>query len=295
MPAVNPSPSSPDTLAPAMAAPVTHYENFPVASLLCPPGLRQPVAAIYAFARTADDIADEGEATAGERLSDLAAYRAELRAAAAGQAPGARWAGVFGPLQVALQSHRLPTALLKDLLDAFAQDVAMTEAGACYPDREELLDYCRRSANPVGRLLLHLYGVQDDAALRESDAICSALQLINFWQDLSVDLPRGRHYLTDADCAAHGVDRALLATLQPTPATTRLLADNARWARTLMEQGAPLVHRLPGRAGWELRLVVQGGLRILDKIDALRGANLHTRPRLHGHDWCVMLWRAVWM
>ena len=192
MPAVNPSPSSPDTLAPAMAAPVTHYENFPVASLLCPPGLRQPVAAIYAFARTADDIADEGEATAGERLSDLAAYRAELRAAAAGQAPGARWAGVFGPLQVALQSHRLPTALLKDLLDAFAQDVAMTEAGACYPDREELLDYCRRSANPVGRLLLHLYGVQDDAALRESDAICSALQLINFWQDLSVDLPRAR-------------------------------------------------------------------------------------------------------
>lgn len=295
MPAVNPSPSSPDTLAPAMAAPVTHYENFPVASLLCPPGLRQPVAAIYAFARTADDIADEGEATAGERLSDLAAYRAELRAAAAGQAPGARWAGVFGPLQVALQSHRLPTALLKDLLDAFAQDVAMTEAGACYPDREELLDYCRRSANPVGRLLLHLYGVQDDAALRESDAICSALQLINFWQDLSVDLPRGRHYLTDADCAAHGVDRAQLATLQPTPATTRLLADNARWARTLMEQGAPLVHRLPGRAGWELRLVVQGGLRILDKIDALRGANLHTRPRLHDHDWCVMLWRAVWM
>ena len=129
----------------------------------------------------------------------------------------------------------------------------------------------------------------------ESDAICTALQLINFWQDFSVDIPRGRHYLTDADCAAHGVDRAQLATLQPTPATTRLLADNARWARTLMEQGAPLVHRLPGRAGWELRLVVQGGLRILDKIDALRGANLHTRPRLHGHDWCVMLWRAVWM
>ncbi len=132
-------------------------------------------------------------------------------------------------------------------------------------------------------------------ALAQSDAICSALQLINFWQDLSVDIPRGRHYLADADCAAHGVDRATLAALQPTPATTRLLADNARWARTLMEQGAPLVHRLPGRAGWELRLVVQGGLRILDKIDALRGANLHTRPRLRGYDWCVMLWRAVWM
>ena len=295
MPAVNPSPSSPDTLAPAMAAPVTHYENFPVASLLCPPGLRQPVAAIYAFARTADDIADEGEATAGERLSDLAAYRAELRAAAAGQAPGARWAGVFGPLQVALQSHRLPTALLKDLLDAFAQDVAMTEAGACYPDREELLDYCRRSANPVGRLLLHLYGVQDDAALRESDAICSALQLINFWQDLSVDLPRGRHYLTDADCAAHGVARADLAARQRSAASDRLILDCAAWARALMLQGAPLVHRLPGRAGWELRLVVQGGLRILDKVNALQGASLCQRPVLRPLDWLRMAARALAM
>lgn len=280
---------------PATAAPVTHYENFPVASLLCPPHLRAPIAALYAFARTADDIADEGDATPAQRLHDLAAYRAELAAVAAGAAPGMRWATVFGPLQGVLRQHGLPVALLDDLLSAFVQDVEKTRDGATYADRTALLDYCRRSANPVGRLLLHLYGVADAKALAQSDAICSALQLINFWQDLSVDIPRGRHYLTDADCAAHGVDRAQLATLQPTPATTRLLADNARWARTLMEQGAPLVHRLPGRAGWELRLVVQGGLRILDKIDALRGANLHTRPRLHGHDWCVMLWRAVWM
>ena len=280
---------------PATAAPVTHYENFPVASLLCPPHLRAPIAALYAFARTADDIADEGDATPAQRLHDLAAYRAELAAVAAGAAPGMRWATVFGPLQGVLRQHGLPVALLDDLLSAFVQDVEKTRDGATYADRAALLDYCRRSANPVGRLLLHLYGVADAQALAQSDAICSALQLINFWQDLSVDIPRGRHYLTDADCAAHGVDRAQLATLQPTPATTRLLADNARWARTLMGQGAPLVHRLPGRAGWELRLVVQGGLRILDKIDALRGANLHTRPRLHGHDWCVMLWRAVWM
>ena len=275
--------------------PVTHYENFPVASWLCPPHLRAPIAAIYAFARTADDIADEGPASPAQRLADLAAYRADLHAIAAGQAPSERWSAVFAPLAAMLQSHALPVPLLDDLLSAFIQDVEKTRDGAGYAHRTELLDYCRRSANPVGRLLLHLYGVADAEALAQSDAICSALQLINFWQDLSVDIPRGRHYLTDADCAAHGVDRAQLATLQPTPATTRLLADNARWARTLMEQGAPLVHRLPGRAGWELRLVVQGGLRILDKIDALRGANLHTRPRLHGHDWCVMLWRAVWM
>ena len=275
--------------------PVTHYENFPVASWLCPPHLRAPIAAIYAFARTADDIADEGPANAAQRLADLAAYRADLHAIAAAQAPSERWSAVFAPLAAMLQRHALPVPLLDDLLSAFIQDVEKTRDGAGYAHRTELLDYCRRSANPVGRLLLHLYGVADAEALAQSDAICSALQLINFWQDLSVDIPRGRHYLTDADCAAHGVDRAQLATLQPTPATTRLLADNARWARTLMEQGAPLVHRLPGRAGWELRLVVQGGLRILDKIDALRGANLHTRPRLHGHDWCVMLWRAVWM
>ncbi|MFT4241748.1 MAG: squalene synthase HpnC [Acidovorax sp.] len=284
MRAVNPTP-----------APVTHYENFPVASLLCPPRLRPPIAAIYHFARTADDIADEGDAPPAQRLADLAAYRAELASVATGAAPGPRWAAVFGPLQAQLHAHALPVPLLDDLLSAFMQDVEKTRDAATYADRTELLDYCRRSANPIGRLLLHLYGVDNAEAIAQSDAICTALQLINFWQDLSVDIPRGRHYLTDADCAAHGVSRADLAQQQPTSATTRLLADNARWARTLMQQGAPLVHRLPGRAGWELRLVVQGGLRTLDKVDALQGGNLHTRPQLHGWDWCVMLWRAVWM
>lgn len=288
---MNPSPPAPPTTAP----PVTHYENFPVASLLCPTRLRPPIAAIYAFARTADDIADEGDAPAAARLADLAAYRAELAAVAAGAAPGPRWAAVFGPLQVQLRAHGLPVPLLDDLLSAFVQDVEKTRDAHGYATRTELLGYCRRSANPVGRLLLHLYGVRDGEALAQSDAICSALQLINFWQDLSVDIPRGRHYLTDADCAAHGVHRAQLAALRPTPATTRLLADNARWARTLMQSGAPLVHRLPGRAGWELRLVVQGGLRILDRIDALQGANLQRRPTLGPLDWLRMLARAVAM
>ena len=214
---------------------------------------------------------------------------------AAGQPPQPRWAAVFGPVQWAIQTHGLPLALLDDLLSAFLQDVDMTERGATYPDRAALLDYCRRSANPIGRLLLHLYGVQSEAALRESDAICSALQLINFWQDLSVDLPRARHYLTDADCAAHGVSRAELVQRVPSHATTALLATQAQWARALMLQGAPLVHRLPGRAGWELRLVVQGGLRILDKIDALHGRNLCQRPTLGGTDWLRMVWRSLWM
>ena len=292
---MNQPPAPPSASAPATAAPVTHYENFPVASLLCPPRLRQPIAAIYGFARTADDIADEGSATPAERLADLRAYRAELHATAAGQPPAPRWAAVFGPLQATLRSHRLPAPLLDDLLSAFLQDVDMTRRGATYPDRAALLDYCRRSANPVGRLLLHLYGVQGEAALRESDAICTALQLINFWQDLSVDLPRGRHYLTDADCAAHGVARADLAALRRTAASDRLILDCAAQARATMLQGAPLVRRLPGRAGWELRLVVQGGLRILDKVEALGGASLTARPTLRAWDWPRMLARAVRM
>ena len=277
------------------APPVTHYENFPVASLLCPPHLRQPITALYAFARTADDLADEGDATPAQRLADLHAYRAELHAIAGGAAPGPRWASVFGPLQVQLQAHRLPVPLLDDLLSAFLQDVDMTARGATYADDDALLDYCRRSANPIGRLMLHLYEVQGDAALRESDAICTALQLINFWQDLSVDLPRGRHYLSDAACAAHGVDRADLGARRRTAASDRLILEQAAQARATMLQGAPLVLRIPGRAGWELRLVVQGGLATLDKVEALRGASLTVRPTLAAWDWPRMMARAACM
>ncbi|MFP5443297.1 MAG: squalene synthase HpnC, partial [Betaproteobacteria bacterium] len=241
--APQPLQTAPHHASATLAAPVTHYENFPVASLLCPPHLRQPIAAIYGFARTADDIADEGDALAAARLADLAAYHADLMAVAQGQPPSPRWASVFLPLQAVLRSHQLPVPLLADLLSAFVQDVDKTRDHAGYTTRSELLDYCRRSANPVGRLLLHLYGVDGAQALRESDAICTALQLINFWQDLSVDIPRGRFYLPDDDCATHGVTRAMLQALQPTPQTTALITEHARWARATMLEGAPLVHR----------------------------------------------------
>lgn len=279
----------------AQAAHITHYENFPVASWLCPAALRPPIAAIYAFARTADDMADEGDASPAQRLEQLQDYRLQLHAIAKGQPPQPRWATIFTPLQYQLQQWQLPVHLLDDLLNAFVQDVAKTRDQTSYADRAELLDYCRRSANPVGRLLLHLYGIHDDQALAQSDAICSALQLINFWQDLSEDIPRGRHYLTDADCARFNVSRTQLNALQLTPDIQRLIASNTAWARTLMQQGAPLVHRLPGRIGWELRLVVQGGLRILDKVQAQQGHNLHTRLTLHKTDVARMLWRALWM
>ena len=270
---------------------VGHYENFPVASWLCPPALRPAVAAIYHYARTADDLADEGEATPVERLADLAAYRAELQAVAAGRPAAPRWAAVFRPLATALHRHRLPLPLLDDLLSAFEQDVVKTR----YTDRAELLDYCRRSANPVGRLLLHLYGVSDAEALRRSDAVCSALQLINFWQDLSVDLPRGRLYLPLDRCAVHGVAPEALFAQRDDTATRALVASECAWARALMLEGAPLVHQVPGRAGWELRGVVQGGLRILDKIAAQGHATLAQRPRLRRRDLPAIAWRALWM
>lgn len=275
--------------------PAGHYENFPVASWLCPPRLRRPIAAIYWFARTADDIADEGSATVEQRLADLDTYRNNLSACLSSNTLEGPWAGVFAALHQAVLEFGLPQAPLQELLDAFRQDVVKTAAGAGYTDRVELLDYCRRSANPVGRLLLHLYGVSDGASLARSDAICTALQLINFWQDLSVDIPQGRYYLPADDCRRHGIDAAAPETWRDHPGAPALVRELCAWARELMLSGAPLVHRVPGRAGWELRLVVQGGLRILDKIGAGGFDSMQRRPRLRPLDAPVMLARAARM
>lgn len=275
--------------------PVEHYENFPVASWLCPPGLRRPVAAIYWFARTADDIADEGSATVQERLQDLFTYRNDLSACLQGNTWSGRWPQVFAPLAAAARDFALPSRPLHALLDAFEQDVRKTAAGAGYADRAELMDYCSRSANPVGRLLLHLYGVGDAQALARSDAICSALQLINFWQDLGVDVPRGRYYLPAEDCRRHGIDPSAPGTWASHPNGPALVAELCAWARELMLSGAPLVHRVPGRAGWELRLVVQGGLRILHRIERLGHRTLQSRPRISARDVPPMLWGAARM
>jgi squalene synthase HpnC len=250
---------------------IDHYENFPVASWLCPAHLRPAVVAIYQFARTADDIADEGVADAHSRLSSLKAMESDLLACTTTGHVSAQWPQVFTPLAAQIRHHFIPLQPLLDLLDAFTQDINYTHKKRRYASREELLDYCRRSANPVGRLLLHLYGVKDSASLAQSDAICSALQLINFWQDLSVDIPRGRHYLPD----------------------NATLSEETAFARSLMHQGSPLVNTLPGRGGWELRLVVQGGLRVLDKLENV-DAFKH-RPVLKGLDWLNVAWRSAWM
>lgn len=255
---------------------VTHYENFPVASWLCPARLRPAVVAVYYFARTADDLADEGEVTFKQRMEALEAFRDELQTCFDGKpAQDARWITIFENLRQALLDFDLPTEPFFHLLEAFEQDVVYTREGKKYANRGALLQYCSRSANPVGRLMLHLYGVKDSQSLEQSDAICSALQLINFWQDRARDLERGRDYL-------------------PQDST---LAQELQFARALMAQGAPLVHRVPGRAGWELRAMVQGGLCVLDKVDALYANEkaLVQRPVLTKWDMAGIAWKCLWM
>ena len=254
---------------------VDHYENFPVASLLVPPKLRRPIKVIYRFARSADDIADEGEATPDERLNGLNAYRAELDRIDAGDIPQT---ALFVELAEVIAAHTLPIQLFRDLLDAFSQDVVKTR----YADYPELLDYCRRSANPVGRLVLHLFGRTEPEHLEQSDCICTALQLINFWQDVAVDWKKERIYVPLCDLPRFHVSEVDIA--------------QSHWsARASMQFGLPLVHQIPGRAGWELRLVVQGGLRILDRIRQVRGDVFTRRPKLGKWDWLVLAGRSIRM
>ncbi|KKW68729.1 hypothetical protein AAV94_03510 [Lampropedia cohaerens] len=273
--------------------PIHHYENFPVASWLCPAHLRAPVAAIYHFARTADDLADEGNAPMAERLQQLREFRLCLWQQ---MEPPPAWQPLFAALHAQVARHGLPVPLLDALLDAFEQDVKKTATGQGYSDREELLDYCSRSANPIGRLLLHLHNVQDEASLAQSDAICTALQLTNFWQDLQHDIPRGRWYVPERDASAFGVTRPMqahaIAQRSQPAALTQLVAELVQWTRECMLAGTGLTQRLPGRSGWELRLVIQGGLRILQKIEQSGYQSYHVRPTLSRRDLPAMLWQA---
>lgn len=288
-------PSPPADAASALPAAVAHYENFPVASWLCPPRLRPPIGAIYHFARTADDIADEGEAAPARRLADLAAYRADLHAVAAGRSPSARWPQVFGPLAAQMRAHALPLQPLDDLLSAFAQDVAFTRDGAAYADMAELLDYCRRSANPIGRLLLRLFRRDEPALLAHSDAICSGLQLVNFWQDVAIDWRKDRVYLPQVELQRFGIDEVQIGQQRADAQWSALLGAQVARARAMLLSGAPLARALGGRVGWELRLVVQGGLRIAEKIDACAGDVFRHRPVLGKADWALMTARALRM
>jgi squalene synthase HpnC len=261
---------------------VGHYENFPVASLLLPARLRPAVRAIYRFARTADDVADEGDAPPEDRLRELQAMGRELDQL---DAPGTRWPD----LATAVSGHGLPLPLLHDLLSAFAQDVTTRR----YASYAALLDYCRRSANPVGRLLLALYRREEPGLLAMSDAICTGLQLTNFWQDVAIDWDKGRVYLPLEDLARFAIDEAQIARGLVDDRWRALMAFEVARARALLRSGAPLAPALGGRIGLELRLVLQGGLRILERIDAAGGDVFRHRPALSARDWTMMGLRAL--
>ena len=267
---------------------VDHYENFPVASLLLPSRLRRPVAVLYAFARSADDIADEGDLAPEERLAQLAAYDRELQRIEAGTVPQQP---LFRDLALVAAEHRLSVAPLRALLSAFSQDVHVKR----YATFADLLDYCRRSANPVGDLMLQLFRAADERNLRDSDAICSALQVINFLQDVAIDWDKGRIYLPREDLERFGVSESDIASQATGEAWRALMRFEVDRARAMMLSGAGLALRLPGRIGWELRLIVQGGLRILERIEQADYDVFRRRPMLGRRDWLRMLGRALRM
>ncbi|MEB0010020.1 squalene synthase HpnC [Glaciimonas sp. Gout2] len=265
-----------------------HYENFPVASFLLPARLRPAVQAIYAFARSADDIADEGDASAEERLSALNDYEAALdRIEQRKPAESA----LFASLHIIIKEYALPIAPFRALLSAFKQDVVTSR----YANFEDLSDYCRRSANPVGCLMLHLYGAATAQNMRDSDAICSALQLINFWQDVAIDWDKQRIYLPLEDLRRFGVSEAQIDTASDNQAWRDLMQFEVFRVRKMMLDAAPLALRLPGRIGWELRLVVQGGLRILELLEKVDYDVFRRRPKLGKFDWCILAVRAIRM
>jgi squalene synthase HpnC len=266
---------------------VGHYENFPVASLLLPAPLRWPVEVIYRFARSADDFADEGSDPPEVRLAKLSVYQAQLVRIAKGETPDDP---LFQDIGKIIRDHGLPITLFQDLLEAFAQDVTKKR----YATYSELLDYCRRSANPVGRLLLQLFKQTTDSDLRSSDAICSALQLVNFWQDVDLDYTKdNRVYLPQDEMARFGVDEGHLREKISDRAWQQLMRFQVERARALILSGQPLGRALPGRVGLEIRATIQGGLRILKKIEAADYDVFRKRPVLRPQDWPGLLLKAL--
>lgn len=280
--------------------PIDHYENFPVASILLPRHLRTPIQHIYRFARCADDVADEGDHDPQWRLQELDEYGRQLDYIAQGTlADNAldRLRFIFVPLQDVIQQFELPVQPFHDLLSAFRQDVYTNR----YDDYAALLDYCRRSADPVGRILLYLYNEHRPDSLQMSDAICTGLQLTNFWQDVAIDWQKGRVYLPQTELQRFGLSEDIIAQHDrgQTPGTQ----ERAQWrelmqaqvdrARQKLRSGQPLCRRLPGRIGFELRLIIQGGLRILEKLEHVQFDVFQHRPIIKKRDSLLLFVRAL--
>lgn len=267
----------------------THYENFPVASRLLPRAIRPHVAAVYAFARLADDFADEGDRSPEERHRLLDGWLERLHVAAEGSAGRAATDEdlVFVAVGRTIRDCGLPVSLFEDLISAFRQDVTKRR----YADWSEVFDYCRRSANPVGRLVLRIAGHHDPVLDRASDALCTALQLANFWQDLERDWGRGRLYLPLADRDACGAVDADLDARRVSPAWRKVLEGAARRTRDRFEAGRPVCDGVGGRLRWELRLTWLGGTRILERLEQRGFDVFDARPALGWRDAPLLLWR----
>lgn len=265
---------------------IDHYENFPVASVLLPPALRKPIALIYQFARSADDFADEGNRTNEERLALLKEFGDELRRIQSGDKAHTR---LFQELAIQIAAHQLPTDLFHDLLAAFSQDVIKKR----YENLDELLDYSRRSANPVGRLLLKLFDAASPQNLAWSDSICSSLQIINFLQDIAIDYAMGRIYMPREDLLRFGITEQQIAAGDTGGAWCDFMGFQVDRARRMLFAGAPLGRALRGRIGLEMRMIIAGGDRILTKILGVNCDIFRNRPVLRGHDWLLMLARTV--
>jgi len=264
-----------------------HYENFPVGSIFLPARLRAPIRAIYAFARSADDFADEGDDATDVRLAKLAEYHAHLDALERGESVDHP---VFKALAPHIKQFNLPYPLFHDQLSAFEQDCTK----ARYAHFGEVMDYCKRSANPIGRLLLKLYGDEDVKHQAWSDGICSALQLINFLQDVAVDWEKNRIYLPQDDMAKFGISERQIAEGRCDALWQQFMKGQIERARRMLQAGAPLGLALKGRIGFEMRLIILGGERVLMQLHESRGDMFKQRPKLGWKDWLNMLWRAAY-
>jgi squalene synthase HpnC len=263
----------------------SHYENFPVASLLLPRALRQPIAVIYAFARSADDFADEGQLSEQQRLEKLNAYSQQLETLGKAQATDP----IFIALRDVIDRHQLPLQLFHDLLTAFKQDVTKKR----YANFAEVLNYCQHSANPVGRLLLYLIHQATPENLQQSDAICSALQLINFLQDIHQDFDENnRIYFPQDEMQQWGINETMIKQQQSSDAMRGLVNQQLQRAKTMMLAGAPLGNRIPGRFGLQLRMMINGGLQVLKLLENQQ-QNVFSRPRLNTRDWFTIAFNSL--
>lgn len=254
-----------------------HYENFPVASWLVPERMRRHIAAVYAFARTADDYADKPGRSPDERLRLLDSWQAQLHRCLRHETPDDP---VFLALGHTIEACGLPLQLFDDLLSAFRQDVAVDR----YDTWDDVFDYCRRSAHPVGRIVLRIAGVNQPHADRASDALCAALQLANFWQDFGLDWRNGRLYVPREEYQKAGASEKDLTAGRMTAEWKAALAASVVITRALFEAGRPVAGFVSGRLKYELRATWLGGMRILDKIEHAGYGTLHHRPRLTAVD-----------